>query len=108
MTDIELLAAIVRGDRDYAASLSSVDAEAFCRRAAEHGVLALVAERLVHGEQVPPVLRTLLRTRATVARVVDLARMAELKRLLRALARGGVLPLLLKGAHLAYSHYARP
>jgi hypothetical protein len=108
MTDIELLAAIVRGDRDIAASLSSVDAEAFCRRAAEHGVLPLVAERLAHGEHVPAALRTLLRTRKTVALVVDLARVAELKRLLRALARGGVLPLLLKGAHLAYSHYARP
>jgi Uncharacterised nucleotidyltransferase len=108
MTDIELLAAIVRGDKDIAASLSAVDAETFCRRAAEHGVLPLVAERLVRGEHVPTALRTLLRTRATEARVMDLARVAELKRLLRALARGGQLPLLLKGAHLAYSHYARP
>jgi len=108
MTDIELLTAIVRGDRDIAASLSSVDAEAFCRRAAEHGVLPLVADRLAHGEHVPAALRTLLRTRQTYALVVDLARVAELKQLLRALARGGVLPLLLKGAHLAYSHYARP
>src|SRR5437870_7520073 len=108
MTDIELLAAIVRGDRDIVASLSSVDAEAFCRRAAEHGVLPLVAERLAHGEYVPAALRTLLRTRETDAIVLDLARVAELKQLLRALARGGVLPLLLKGAHLAYSHYARP
>jgi hypothetical protein len=96
MTDIELLAAIVRGDRDMAASISSVDAEAFCRRAAEHGVLPLVAERLAHGEHVPAALRTLLRTKETDAIVLDLAR------------RGGVLPLLLKGAHLAYSHYARP
>jgi hypothetical protein len=108
MTDIELLAAIVRGDREIITLLSSVDAEAFCCRAAEHGVLPLVAERLTHSKHIPTVLRTLLRTRGTDARVMDLARVAELKRLLRALARGGVLPLLLKGAHLAYSHYARP
>jgi Uncharacterised nucleotidyltransferase len=108
MTDIELLAAIVRGDRDIAASLSGVDAEAFCRRAAEHGVLPLVAERLAHSKHVPTALRTLLRTRRTTALVMDLARVAELKQLLRALASGGVLPLLLKGAHLAFSHYARP
>ena len=67
-----------------------------------------MAERLAHGEYVPAALRTLLRTRETDAIVLDLARVAELKQLLRALARGGVLPLLLKGAHLAYSHYARP
>jgi hypothetical protein len=108
MTDIELLAAIVRGDRDIAASLSSVDAEAFCHRAAEHGVLPLVAERLAHREHVPVALGTLLRTGARDAVVVDLARVAELKQLLSALAYGGVLPLLLKGAHLAHSHYARP
>src|SRR3984957_6953748 len=108
MTEIELLAAIVRGDRDIAASLSGVDAEAFCHRAAEHGVLPLVAERLGHDEYLPAALRMLLRTRKTDALLVDLARVSELKRLLRALVRGGVLPLLLKGAHLAYSHYPRP
>ena len=108
MTDIELLAAILRGDRDIAASLSSVDAEAFCRRAAEHGVLPLVAERLAHGEYLPAALRMLLRTRKTDALLMNLARVSELKRLLRALVRGGILPLLLKGAHLAYSHYPRP
>jgi hypothetical protein len=67
ITDIELLAAIVRGDQDIAASLFSEDAEAFCRRAAEHGVLPLVAERLAHREDLPAPLRTLLRTRATDA-----------------------------------------
>jgi Uncharacterised nucleotidyltransferase len=108
MTEIELLAAIVRGDKDIAASLSSIDAETFCRRAAEHGMLPLVAERLAHAEDVPGTLRTLVRTRATEALVLDLARVAELKGLLRALAQGGVVPLLLKGAHLAYSHYPRP
>jgi Uncharacterised nucleotidyltransferase len=108
MTDIELLAAIVRGDRDIAASLVSEDAEAFCRRATEHGVLPLVAERLAHRQDVPAPLRALLRTRGTGALVLDLARVTELKRLLRALAQGGVVPLLLKGAHLAYSHYPRP
>src|SRR3974377_765933 len=108
MTDVELLAAIVRGDRDIAASLSSVDAEAFCRRAAEHGVLPLVAERLAHGEHVSPALRALLRRGEAAPLLVDLPQGAELKRLLRALARGGVQSLLLKGAHLAYSHYARP
>jgi Uncharacterised nucleotidyltransferase len=108
VTEIELFAAIVRNDRDIAASLTGVDAEAFCRRAAEHGVLPLVAQRLARGEHVPAALRTPLRTRETDAIVLDLARVTELQRLLRTLARAGVLPLLMKGAHLAHSHYARP
>jgi hypothetical protein len=78
MTDIELLATIVRGDRDITASLSSVDAEVFYRRAAEHGVLRPVAERSAHSEHVPAALRTLLRTTATDALVMDLSRVAEL------------------------------
>ena len=109
MTDIELLATIVRGDRDIVASLSGVDA----------GGVSAVGQRSTAccrswlsgwrtAKHVPTALRTLLRTRGTDALVMDLARVAELKQLLRALARGGVLPLLLKGAHLAYSHYARP
>ena len=108
MTDIELLAAILRGDRDIAASLSGVDAEALCRGAAEHGVLPLVADRLAQASMSRRRCGRCCADGATTALVMDLARVAELKQLLRALASGGVSPLLLKGAHLAFSHYARP
>lgn len=108
MTDLQLLAAIVRGDGDVSAALASADADTFCRQAAQHGVLPLVAERLVRCEHIPAGLRSRLRKRATELLALELVREAELKRVVKALDRGGVPALLLKGAHLAYSHYARP
>ncbi len=108
MTDTQLLAAIVRGDRDVSAALSVVDPDAFCRQAEHHGVLPLVAERLARCESIPAPLRARLRARATELLAVDLVREVELKRVVSALDGGGVTALLLKGAHLAYSHYARP
>lgn len=110
MTLTDLLAAIVRGDDVPAEAWSGIDAGALCEAANHHLVLPLVADRWQAAATPGP-------SEALVARVRDLARghaasdMArevELRTALAALDRAGVQPIVFKGAHLAYSDYARP
>jgi len=71
-------------------------------------VLPLVAERIGSRWDVPAGLRTGLSTEARRYAAFDVARETELRRLLTAFEAQGVQAVLFKGAHLAYSHYARP
>ena len=77
-------------------------------RAEAHGVLPLVAERVTADAGVPSALRTTLGVEARRHAALDAAREVELGRLLSALDARSVRALLMKGAHLAYSHYLRP
>ncbi len=89
-------------------ALAAVDAEAFVQSATQHGVLPLVIDRLENVEAAPPVLLARLSERATADAAADLVREVELRRLLERLDEASAGALVIKGAHLAYSHYARP
>ncbi|MFI5177506.1 MAG: nucleotidyltransferase family protein [Vicinamibacterales bacterium] len=104
----ELLAAGLRGDPEAAAILSTVDPAELCRAAAAHGVLPLLAGRLLPRAQTPGTLAEQLHDAARRAVVEDLVQERELRRLLEALAVARLHAVLMKGAHLAYSYYARP
>lgn len=101
------LASILRGDRPDARVLSS-QADALYEAAVAHDVLPLLAERLLHGDAVPPASRGRFQAAAQACLVADLAAESELRRLLEALGTACVDVLLIKGAHLAYTHYPRP
>lgn len=87
-------------------ALATVDIDAFHALALQHDVLPIVAERLA-GPDVPAGLRERAIRDATHAAVVDLAREVELRRFLSEISAICVAPILMKGSHLAYSHYAR-
>jgi Uncharacterised nucleotidyltransferase len=106
MTD--LMAALVRGDTVEARALAACDPAEFCRAASRHDVLPLVAERLARLPDLPEPLGSLVRQQANAAVVADLLRESELKTTLDALDTAGVAALVIKGGHLAYSHYGRP
>ncbi|HET9369097.1 MAG TPA: nucleotidyltransferase family protein [Vicinamibacterales bacterium] len=82
-------------------------AEAVVEAAGRHGVLPLLAASPA-APGLGAGLHARLVTRARLAAAADLVREHELRRVLAALDAAGVQPLLLKGAGLAYSHYARP
>src|SRR5262245_59341698 len=103
----DLLAAIVRGERVANAQFQAFAPEALCEQAVHHGVLPLVTERLAGSSDVPARLRTLLQEHRTAAVVADMLREGELRRLLHRLDEASVEALLIKGAHLAYTHYPR-
>ena len=98
----------MRGDAVPADALARVDADLFCARAVDQGMLPLVADRLTGRTGVPARLLALLRKRADEAVATDLVREAELKELVAALDAAAVPAVFMKGSHLAYSHYPRP
>lgn len=102
------LAAIIRGDAIDSRALLAVDTEAFVEAATHHGGLPLAVDRLEILDNIPPVLLARLRERATADAAADLVREVELRRLLERLDEAAAGALVIKGAHLAYSHYARP
>jgi len=71
-------------------------------------VLPLVAERVAGRRGLPADLAEAVRVEARRAAAVDLVREAELRLVLETLSAASVAPLLMKGAQLAYTHYARP
>ncbi len=107
-----LIAAVLRGEVDDARLGDAGQAEAIVAAASEHDVLPLVAHRLIHSlaasAGVSPALRAALQEASHWAVVSDLAMETELRRMLAAFAARGVPLLLVKGSHLAYSHYPRP
>jgi hypothetical protein len=103
-----VLAAIVRGEAVGAPGLAAFTPTAVCDRAAYHGVLPLLAERLADATTLDAELRDLLRRHARSAIAADLVRGRELTAALAAFAAAGVDVLLLKGEQLAYRWYARP
>jgi Uncharacterised nucleotidyltransferase len=103
----DLLAALVRGDLVDASRLAMFDTEGVQQQAANHGVRALITERLVVRDDVDSRLRDIFDERAHDEVAADLLRETELKHLLAELEMAGVKALVMKGAQLAYSHYPR-
>ena len=103
-----LVAAALGGDRLAGIELARGDWTAVTRRLEHHGVLPLLAEVLLAEPDVPAGVRTSLQHDATRHAATDLVREFELTNLLDALDHAGAGALVMKGAHLAYSHYARP
>jgi hypothetical protein len=101
----QLLARVLAG-LDVGDALVGVDSDAFHRAATDHDVLPLAAERLA-GLQIPETLRARCSEDSAQAAAADLAREVELRRFLREIETTHIVPLLLKGSHLAYSHYPR-
>jgi Uncharacterised nucleotidyltransferase len=102
-----LIAALVRGDRVDARSLAEVDVEQLVLGAEAHGVLPLVAERVSARADAPAELRATLGLEARRHAALDAVREIELRRFVAAIDARGVRALLIKGAHLAYTHYDR-
>ena len=104
----ELLASILRGDLPDPLTMASFGPEAIHAAACEHDVVPLIADRLASDARLPAPLRARFLDEAHNAVVRDLAVESELRRIHAAFAVRAVPLLLVKGSHLAYSHYARP
>ena len=89
-------------------SVAAIDPQALVDSAEAHGVLPLVAARLLPRRDLPDELTRRLEEGARRAIVDDLVQETELRRLLQAFAAAGLRPVLMKGAHLAYAYYDRP
>ena len=104
-----VLALIIAGDAlDVSAEIASLEPQVLLTGAAEHDVVPLVAERLLRLPGVPPRLADRLLEQAHAAAVADLVRESEIRRFVEALDRAQRGALLVKGSHLAYTHYSRP
>ena len=104
----ECLAALLRGDACDPDTLATYAPELLLNAAREHDISALVADRLAVVDQSTAMLRTAFREESQRLAASDLAAEIELRRLLKELDARGVQVLVIKGSHLAYSHYARP
>jgi len=104
----EHLRSILRSTTDAVVSVAAIDPEALVDGAEAHGVLPLVAARLLPRRDLPGGLTHRLEEGARRAIVDDLVQETELRRLLQAFAAAGLRPVLMKGAHLAYAYYERP
>jgi hypothetical protein len=107
MTSDHLLAAVLSGAVD-ASDIERHGAAALLAAARAHDVVPLTAERLQRVPGLNPESRSVFDVEAHRATAADLAREAELRRLLAALSAAGIEALLIKGSHLAYSCYSRP
>ena len=79
--------------------------------ARSHGIqllLAVEVDREKSAEGWPGDLRATLTAEARAYAVAESLRYVELKRVLCSMREAGVHPLLLKGSHLAYTHYPEP
>jgi hypothetical protein len=103
----ESLASILRGDGMPRGGLDA-PVEAILAVAEDHGVLPLVAAALPQLSQAPRVLAAEAARRAQEYVGADLVAEVELRAVLAALHTSGVDPVLIKGGHLAYTHYPRP
>ena len=100
-----LLASALRGQRlptppraEWAELLASAD---------EHGVLPLLADAAAAARWDPDLLAA-MRPSVAAEIALSLVRERELGRVLASLATAGITPLLLKGAHLAFTLYPSP
>jgi len=73
-----------------------------------HDVLPLVADRMAADARLPPGVRARFLADAHAAAAHDLSAEAELRSVLAAFGRQQIPVLVVKGSHLAYTHYARP
>ena len=104
----ELIAAILRGDPVDAQAITACGLGPLRRRAFDHDVLPMVADRLASAEAVPADVREPFQADARAAVLHDLPLEAELRRVVQTLAAKRIDAILVKGSHLAYSHYQRP
>ena len=104
----ELVASLLRGDRLDRRQIKALGATAIHDAASAHDVLPMVADRLALAPELPDDLREIFLEELHRFTVVDLAVEAELRRMHSAFAARDVPVLMLKGSHLAYTHYARP
>lgn len=104
----DLLAALMAGDAVSPARLAAHDPHRLIALADREGALPLVSEHLIRIPDAPQELVGLFAAAATRHAAADVVREAELVRLVAGLADAGVVPLLMKGAQLAYTHYRRP
>jgi len=102
------LAGILRTGTVDPATLALLTDDAVHRAACEHDVLPLFADRMAASAAVSPDLRARYRLEAQMAAAADLAAERALRSLLAALSQRGIDTLVIKGSHLAYTHYARP
>jgi hypothetical protein len=105
---IDLLAAVLRGQTVSADRFHGLDLEDLHRAIVAHDVLALVADAAAAQPHLPEPLRRRLQREAEQEIALDLLREAELRRALAALSAAGIQPIVMKGSHLAYTHFARP
>lgn len=103
-----LLASLLRGDPLDRKALKGFGSATIHDAASAHDVLPMVADRLALAPELPDDLRELFLEALHRVTAVDLAVESELRRLHAAFALRGVPLLLVKGSHLAYSHYSRP
>ncbi len=95
------------GHTDAAAPIAAADLRPLIAAADAHGVLLLLAERLLAEPRLPPDIHRALSDAACLGAVDDLVQRAELVALLNALAEDGVDAIVFKGAQLADSYYPR-
>lgn len=103
-----LLADLLRGEPLDVRAIKAFGSIAIHQAAQEHDVVPLIADRLAFAQRLPADLREHFLEEAHRAVALDLAVETELRRMLAAFESAGVPLLLVKGSHLAYSHYPRP
>jgi hypothetical protein len=101
-----LIARLLRGDRPPASDLAAHEA-GLLLAAQRHEVVALVAESLARCAGASAGLRSTFERAMQQLAAADLAAEAELQRVLAGFVSKRVEALIIKGSHLAYSHYAR-
>lgn len=104
MSELESLARALTGGSSDARDGVSDDLAAL---AEDHGVDALLAVSPAMAAS-PAGVQARLRARRAAHEALCAVRDAELRRVLEALDRGGLQPLVIKGAHLAHTLYALP
>ncbi len=108
----ELLAAALRGETaPWPEGPPGTVETRVVEQARVHGVEALLADgmhRGAVGAGWPAGVRTALAASARREALAEPLRYLELKHVLAGLLKAGISPLVLKGGHLAYTHYPRP
>jgi hypothetical protein len=113
MQDANALICALLGDDppSWPRTSAASDVVEFLKHARTNGVMpllnAVLANQAVHDEW-PFEIRDACRNEARAQAMYELAHRAELNRILSALDSVGVIPLILKGTALAYSHYPNP
>jgi hypothetical protein len=85
-----------------------MDPATLCAEARASGVVSVVADALAGCPDLPADLNAALRSEAARMAAIDLIQEREIRWLVAALDRAAAGALLMKGAELAYTHYARP